>query len=126
MMTIISALFGCSSNGPATDKVGPKIVDHTQASRMIASENPPLILDVRTPEEYTEGHIPGARLIPLNTISDSLAILSQYKDEEIIAVCRSGRRSGIATEQLTKEGFGKVYNLKGGMVQWKQNGGKIE
>src|SRR4030067_3675025 len=113
---ILATLFGCSSGIPPGAST-PRDIDHVQAARMLVSDNPPLVLDVRTPGEFVGelGHMPGARLIPLNLSQDSLAVLSHFKDREIIAVCRSGRRSGIAAEQLARAGFDKVYNLKGGM-----------
>jgi rhodanese-related sulfurtransferase len=87
---------------------------------MLSSDNPPAIVDVRTPAEFTGelGHIPGARLVPLNLLGDSLGVLSQYKERDLILVCRTGRRSGIAARELAKVGFARVYNLQGGMVQW--------
>ncbi len=120
---LLSVLVACSAGNR---QPGTKEIDDAQAVRMLDSDRPPLILDVRNPEEYSEEHIPGARLVPLNTLSDSLGVLSPYRKDEIIAVCRSGRRSGIAAEQLLKAGFTKVHNLKGGMIKWKQNGGKVE
>lgn len=111
----------------ATDKTRQNI-NYKTAEDMINSSSPPLILDVRTPEEFKGelGHIPGARLIPLANLADSLSLLSGYKNTEIIVVCRSGRRSTLASKELSKWGFTKVYNLAGGMLSWKENGGKIK
>jgi len=127
MIVLLATLLACAPGNPPGGGA-PGDIDNVQAERIIVSDTHPLILDVRTPEEYVGelGHIPGARLMPLNLLQDSLVVLSQFKDREIIAVCRTGRRSGIAAEQLAKGGFDKVYNLKGGMVQWTQNGGKTE
>lgn len=66
------------------------------------------ILDVRTIKEFSEGHIDGSVNIPLDELGARLVDVKKLK-EPIIAVCRSGRRSGLATKQLKRAGF-KVYN----------------
>lgn len=75
-----------------------------------------LVLDVREPSEWREGHIPGATLMPLGTLSARLFELDRNK--EIVVVCRSGNRSAMATRMLKSQGFGQVRNLDGGMVAW--------
>lgn len=76
----------------------------------------PLVLDVREPSEYQQGHIPGSRLVPLGTLPERLSELP--KDRQIIAVCRSGARSGVATTMLRKAGL-QVLNMSGGMNAWR-------
>ena len=76
----------------------------------------PLVLDVREPGEYQQGHIPGSRLVPLGTLSARLNELP--KDRQIIAVCRSGARSGMATTMLRKAGL-QALNMSGGMNAWR-------
>ncbi|MBX6394522.1 MAG: rhodanese-like domain-containing protein [Alicyclobacillaceae bacterium] len=76
----------------------------------------PRIIDVRQPEEYAAGHIPGAELIP---VGDIPAVLDRIpKDEEIVFVCRSGNRSGYVCAYLAHLGYDRVVNMKGGMLQW--------
>lgn len=80
------------------------------------------LVDVRTPQEYAEGHIHGA--ININVQSDdfqSKAEKELSKDSTILVYCRSGRRSLDAAEILTKLGY-KVVNLKGGIIEWKDSG----
>lgn len=80
------------------------------------------LLDVRTPEEYADGHISGA--ININVRSDvfsELAAKELSKDSTVLVYCRSGRRSLTAAEILTKLGY-KVINLKGGIIEWEENG----
>lgn len=80
------------------------------------------LLDVRTPEEYAEGHINGA--ININVQSDKFretAVKKLSKDSAVLVYCRSGKRSLTAAEILTKLGY-KVVNLKGGIIDWKENG----
>ena len=77
------------------------------------------IVDVREPDEFNGplGHVPGARLIPLGTLTARADELS--KAEPTVTVCRSGARSAQATVLLGKSGFEKVANLSGGMLRWR-------
>lgn len=82
------------------------------------------LLDVRTPEEFSEGHIAGARLLDVNDstfVEQAVAILD--KERPVAVYCRSGRRSARAANQLTAQGF-KVTNLDGGVLAW-EDAGKI-
>lgn len=80
------------------------------------------LLDVRTPQEYADGHIEGA--LNINVQNDDFQQLAEKelsKDSTVLVYCRSGRRSLDAAEILTKLGY-KVINLKGGIIEWKENG----
>ncbi|MCK5667790.1 MAG: MBL fold metallo-hydrolase, partial [Gammaproteobacteria bacterium] len=83
---------------------------------------PPILIDVRSEEEFngTLGHIESSMLIPLDKLSEKIPMLEQYKNENIIAVCRSGVRSTTAAALLTGMGFEKVSNLRGGMLAWNE------
>jgi phage shock protein E len=83
-----------------------------------------VILDVREDFEYNDGHIPGATLVPLGQIPNRLTEIP--KDKMVIAVCRSGNRSGQATDFLRQQGFENVHNMTGGMKAWSQAGYQIE
>lgn len=78
------------------------------------------IVDVRRPDEYTGelGHIPGSKLIVLDTLAEYLPTLS--KDQTVVFICRSGARSARATAYAQANGFTSVYNMKGGMILWNQ------
>ena len=88
------------------------------------------ILDVREPDEYSGplGHIPDARLIPLDKLENQIDEIDP--DRPIITVCRGGGRSAHATVILKKAGFTKVANLAGGMLRWRSEGhpviGKVD
>lgn len=77
-----------------------------------------LLVDVRTGKEYEEGHIPGARHIPYDQMEERAGELDEVKDRDILLICRSGRRSVIAANILAEKGFRKLFNLKGGMLEW--------
>jgi rhodanese-related sulfurtransferase len=74
-----------------------------------------LLLDVREPGEWLAGHAPGAHHVPMDEVAAALAGIP--RDRTIVAVCRSGGRSGRVTEYLVGEGF-DAWNLAGGMQAW--------
>ena len=76
-----------------------------------------VIIDVRTPQEYQEGHIPDAALIPLNQLESRLDEVP--KDQQVLLICRSGRRSAQGTSLLRSKGFDQVANIEGGMLAWR-------
>jgi rhodanese-related sulfurtransferase len=80
-----------------------------------SSDSDYILIDVRTAEEYSEGHIPAAVNIPYDVIADNLP--TQDKDKYIIVYCRSGRRSGIAKNTLESLGYLNVINF-GGVSKW--------
>ena len=92
----------------------------TLFSRMQTSEQ--TIIDVRTPEEYAQGHIIGAHNIPLDTLDSQLKKLEPHKNQEIYLVCAVGGRSHRARVFLTQKGFTKAINVQGGTRGWKAKG----
>ncbi|MGI6544544.1 MAG: rhodanese-like domain-containing protein [Limnochordia bacterium] len=75
------------------------------------------LIDVREPDEYMAGHIPGAELMPLGRLTE---YLDQLKPDEVIAViCRSGNRSQQAVRLLKQHGYTRVHNVTGGMSAWR-------
>jgi len=94
----------------------------------LGNATPPLLLDVREPEEFTGelGHIPGSRLIPLKELPARLGEIETYKDKDVIVICRAGVRSTTAAAILTGLGFEHVSNLKGGMLDWDEQNLPVE
>ncbi|MCH8299571.1 MAG: rhodanese-like domain-containing protein [Candidatus Marinimicrobia bacterium] len=111
-------IFSCSSS--STEELNSITVEEVKKIIDADSEEY-LLLDVRTLEEYYGdlGHLPDAKLIPYNEIANRIDELSEQKDKKIIAYCRSGRRSAIATKILKENGF-EVYNMIGGMKKLKE------
>ena len=94
------------------ESVNPKV-----AYEMIQNDNNITLLDVRTVQEYKkDGHIAGAKLIPLHELSRNLQMLD--KSKKVLVYCRSGNRSSSASRFLGKEGF-IVINMSGGMNEWR-------
>ncbi len=77
-----------------------------------------IIVDARTPQEYAQGHLENAILIPVQIIQKDWKKLEEYKNRHILVYCRSGKRSATASKILIQKGFKKVYNLKGGIISW--------
>ena len=96
---------------PATNiKIEPSQIQALIEVSEYKSLQEPVIIDVRTAEEYAAGHFPGAINLNYETIGESIASLSLAKDSEIIVYCRSGRRSGVAKDTLESLGFSQVTN----------------
>ena len=105
---------GCSDGGSATyDQISG-----SEAKALMDSESGYIIIDARTQEEYDQGHIPGAILIPEYEIADRAEKELPDKNQLILVYCRSGRRSKIAAEELVKLGYTNVKEF-GGIIDWK-------
>ena len=104
---------GCSNGGSATYEQ----ISGAEAKALMDSESGYIIIDARTQEEYDEGHIPGAILIPVYKIADRAEKELPDKDQLILVYCRSGRRSKIAAEELVKLGYTNVKEF-GGIIDW--------
>lgn len=84
------------------------------------------LIDVRRPDEYVGelGHIPGATLLTLDQLPAKIETLP--KDKTIVFVCRSGARSAQAASFALENGFKDVFNMRGGMLLWNENGFNVE
>ncbi len=85
---------------------------------------PFMLLDVRTPEEYAEGHIMGAKLIPVQQLAERLDEVPH--DKRVYVYCHSGVRSARASKLLAAHGYTNIENIKGGIVTWKAAGYPVE
>ncbi len=86
-------------------------------AQRLASPHPPLVLDIRDPEEFQIGHLPGARNVPLEQLDAALKELP--REAEIVVVCRRGRRSADAMAKMEAAGFAHVRRLADGLEAWK-------
>lgn len=111
MTSIFDQLAALFKSGPALPSISAP-----ELHQQLQGKAKPLVLDVRTPSETAQGVIAGARLIPLDTLAQRARELP--KNQPIVCVCRSGRRSATACKQLAALGFGDVTNLSGGMHAW--------
>lgn len=124
VIVAVIILAGCA---PAADVAAPEIIsgriDAQQYSQKFSNDPDHILIDVRTPEEFVSGHIPGAINISLQTLPDQLSEIPD--DQTIIVYCRSGNRSATATQILTDAGFSPVYDL-GGIQDWVSAGFPVE
>ena len=104
---------GCSTGASASYEQ----ISGAEAKALMDSESGYIIIDARTQEEYDQGHIPGAILIPEYEIADRAEKELPDKDQLILVYCRSGRRSKIAAEELVKLGYTNVKEF-GGIIDW--------
>ena len=85
-----------------------------------------VILDVRTPEEYAQGHVPGAINIPYDKLESRANELLAAKKKDVVLYCHSGTRAAIAAQTLKAQGFGKLLHLEGDMVKWTRENRPME
>lgn len=88
-----------------------------EAKNRMDSDDTIIILDVRTQEEYEESHIPGAILIPNESIGTEKQEQLPDMDQEILVYCRSGNRSAQAAKKLVEAGYTQIYDF-GGIMDW--------
>lgn len=105
--------FNSSEQNPSH----PEVLD-VSPQEVLEKKKDLVIFDVRQQDEFVGelGHIPGARLLVLDTLPAKLAEVP--KDKTVVFVCRSGGRSGKATAYALGQGYKTVYNMKGGMLLW--------
>jgi len=114
ILTLALSLSAC-----AADSDVPDVSDITAEQLLARMEaaNPPIILDVRTAEEYQQGYVPGAINIPHDQIGSRLAELGEVRDRDVVVYCKSGGRASIAGAELSEAGF-RVLHLQGDMTGW--------
>lgn len=93
-------------------------ITQEEAKRIMDSGEEHIILDTREQEEYDEGHIPGAILIPYTQIAEKAPEMIPDKDALVLVYCRSGRRSKIAAQMLGELGYTNIKEF-GGIIDWK-------
>lgn len=99
-------------------KTTPRVISAQEAKQRLDSGDPVLLLDVRTREEYEAVHIPGSRLLPLDSLESGIAKLTPDRDTEMIVYCLSGARADAACRRLSAMGYTNVSNM-GGIRSWK-------
>jgi adenylyltransferase/sulfurtransferase len=101
---------------PFPMSAAPLEITVEEASRLLAGPNPPVLIDVREPDEFVVCRIEGARLVPMNTVAARLAEIPQ--DRPVLVQCHHGGRSMKVTQFLRAKGFAQVSNLQGGIEAW--------
>ncbi len=124
LLLFIFCLTGCSGNAlqqtsvsEASQGLKYKQISQEEALEMLAKDDGHIIVDVRRQDEYDAGHIPGAILIPNESIEKDRPKELPDLDQIILIYCRSGRRSKEASEKLANMGYTNIYEF-GGIITW--------
>lgn len=96
----------------------PGIGGDALLARMAGGDEALVVLDVRTPKEFAEGHVPGAINISHDELEARLLELEADRDRDVVVYCRSGKRAGLALDMLEKAGFKRLYHLEGDYLGW--------
>ena len=115
---ILSLMLLSSCSAPYEPMNSYRQISMDEAVEMMKKEQGYIILDVRRPDKYAEGHIPGAINIPNESIGSSEIAQLPTKTQLILVYCRSGRRSKEAAEKLVKLGYTNIVEF-GGILDWK-------
>jgi rhodanese-related sulfurtransferase len=120
---LVLALLGCATaanvNAKTSDQpASPSVQQISMDEAMKVWRNKEIVfIDVRTPEEYKQGHVPGAILIPLSELESRRNEVA--RDKKVLLICRSGARSAQANLILQKYGFTNTFSVNGGMLEWR-------
>ena len=117
MLLISLSLFGLTACQDGGNNATYEQITPQQAKEIMDTEQDYIIIDARTAEEFAEGHIENAILIPEYEIAERAEDELPNKDALILVYCRSGRRSKIASEELVKLGYTNVKEF-GGIIDW--------
>jgi rhodanese-related sulfurtransferase len=103
-----------------TETLGSTTIGADELMSRIEAETAPTILDVRTPEEFSAGHVPGAINIPYTELEERYSELELEGSDELVVYCQSGRRAAIVEAALGNLGFTNVRDLEGHIEAWKE------
>lgn len=119
-LAALASLAACAGDGS-------NLVSQDELLARLEAKDPALVvLDVRTAEEFAEGHVPGAGNLSHDELGARLGELAGARDKDLVIYCRSGRRTGIAMEILREAGFTRVFHLDGDYQGWTAAGRVVE
>ncbi len=119
LVLVLSTLGACaqtSESGVRTD------LDVNEVSQLMQDGKEIVLIDVRTPQEYEQGHLEGAELMNIYDADFESRMNELDKEKEYVVYCRSGGRSGKAAAKMEKLGFKNIHNMKGGILAWNRAG----
>lgn len=123
-VALASGVAGCSGSAGSAAHATTQDLD-PQAFAARASTPGVVVLDVRTPEEFATGHLPGAINIDVEASDFTDQLASLDKSTAYAVYCHSGNRSAVAMKEMAGEGFTDLADLAGGITAWAQAGGSI-
>jgi len=118
---ILILMSACNPGGSDPNSISPK-----DLQARLGTDDAPIILDVRSPLEYSAGHVPGAYNLEDRQVPYRMEELMQLKDREIVVYCEVGPRARWVEGLLRQEGFTNVKHLVGDFSGWRRNGNPVE
>lgn len=100
----------------------PAVTQAQLQARLAARDAGLVVLDVRAPDEFAAGHVPGAINVPHDQVEARIAELRGARDRDVVVYCRSGRRSALALDTLARLGFTRLGHLEGDWLAWEAAG----
>jgi rhodanese-related sulfurtransferase len=122
LLAVVATAGSCARSDPSHRGT----TDASELAARIGSGSAPIVLDVRTPEEFAGGHIAGAINVPHDALGERLPTLDLPLDAEIVVHCESGRRAMAAESILSEAGYTNVRDLDGHMKAWRDAGLPVE
>ncbi|WP_374687076.1 rhodanese-like domain-containing protein [Promineifilum sp.] len=125
-LLLLAACGGETASPMVEEPSAASLPDTVDVATVYSLQDSPdiFLLDVREPDEYAAGHIPGVTLIPMGEVASRMSELPT--DTEIIVTCRTGNRSSQVADFLREQGFTNVHNMEGGLVAWQEAGYTVE
>ena len=117
VMLAMLLLTACGQQNEETQEANYMNITAQEAKEIMDTQEGYVILDTRTQEEYDQGHIPGAVLIPYDEVLQKAETILTDKNQLILVYCRSGRRSKLAANDLVKLGYTNIKEF-GGIIDW--------
>lgn len=115
-IALLAATFAFAAGAAGPEPIEPKAL----GERIAWADRSLVVLDVRTPEEFAAGHVPGAINIPHTELAARVAELEGSRDSDIVVYCRSGARAATALGVLEKSGFKRLFHLQGDYTRWSE------
>jgi phage shock protein E len=116
LLIATSMALACGARRETSD------ISQSEVETRLGSAHPPLMLDVRTPAEFSTGHVPGAVNIPIDTLGKRMNEIDDRRGEEVVVYCERGPRATKAAAMLGEAGFSAVRHLTGDMAGWRAAG----
>jgi thioredoxin 1 len=131
LLVLVVGIVSCSNPGQATGGASQQNVINNKISvdefaAKLASSKEAQLVDVRTEEEYAEGHLNRSLNIDIRSADFDVKIGKLDKAKPVFVYCRSGGRSSSAAEKLVELGFTEIYNMDGGITKWESAGKPVE
>jgi rhodanese-related sulfurtransferase len=116
------ALVRCAPDVPRAEE---SPLPPAELAALLQRDEPPLLLDVRTPDEFAAGHVPGATHLPVQELAARLDELAAYRARGVVTYCEAGPRAEQAAALLRESGFAEVRVLAGSMRRWREEGREV-